>query len=628
MVAKDSHVSLPGTYADTSDRDTACEPQHHAASPSARSTTRAPRRRKSRGRVYDDHVTNFAIARLFYEMASLLEVRGESVFRIRAWQRAAQTLETLGEDITTVAARGETRKLPGIGKELAGCIDEVLRTGTLSRLEVLRAELPSTFLSLLEVRGLGPKTAKHLYDALGVDSIERLEELCRTKQIVGVTGIGEKTCANILKGITIWKAGRTRMPLSQARAIAARVVEALRVHGGVDRIEVAGSLRRMRETVKDIDILATSNEPGRVLATLTALPSVSEVIVSGDTKMSVRHQDGIQIDLRVVAPDAFGAALQYFTGSKDHNVKLRELAVRRGLRISEYGVFEEPSGRRIAGLTEEDVYATVDLPWIPPELRENRGEIEGAREGRLPRLVTAADIRGDLHAHTDWSDGHHPIDKLVQAAEARGYEYVIVSDHSQSTAIAGGLTIDALRRQREEIRALQPRFRIRILAGTECDILADGTIDFPDEVLRELDVVVVAVHSRFKQSRPEMTTRIVRALANPAVHVLAHPTGRRLGSREPYDVDLEAVFAAAREHGKAVEINASPERLDLNDVGARRAAELDVPLAIDTDTHFLSELDHMELGIAIARRAWVEPRQVLNTRPLADLLAWARSRRR
>jgi DNA polymerase (family 10) len=330
------------------------------------------------------------------------------------------------------------------------------------------------------------------------------------------------------------------------------------------------------------------------------------------------------VDLRVVDPGTVGAALQYFTGSREHNVRLREMASRRGLRVSEYGVFDEGTGARVAGATEEEVYATVGLPWIPPELRENQGEIEAARDGRLPVLVTAADLRGDLHAHTDWSDGHHSLERLVGAAEARGYEYVIVSDHSRSTTIANGLDVDRLRAQRAAIRALQPRHRIRILAGSECDILADGTLDFPDEVLRELDVVLVAVHSRFKQPRAEMTARIVRALGNPWVNVLVHPTGRLLGSREPYDVDLEAVLEAARAHGKAVEINASPDRLDLCDVHARRAGALGVPVAISTDTHYLSELDHVDLGVGVARRAWLGAAQVLNTRPLGELLAWAR----
>jgi DNA polymerase (family 10) len=570
---------------------------------------------------------NFEVARLFYEMASLLEARDESVFRIRAYQRGAQTLETLGEDVAAVAARGALTSLPGIGRDLAARIEEYLASGRIAQLEGLRAELPAGFLGLLEIRGLGPRTARALWEQAGVDSIERLEALCRSRQLVGMAGIRDKTCENILKGIERWKAGRARTRLATAQAIAAQVGDALRAHGGVERLEVAGSLRRMRDTVKDIDLLVTSTEPDRVIRTFTTLPSVAEVLVQGPTKAWVRHHEGLAIDLRVVQPEAFGAALQYFTGSRDHNVRVREMASRRGLRISEYGVFDERTGARVAGATEAEVYATVDLPWIPPELRENQGEIEAAREGRLPSLVTAADLRGDLHAHTDWSDGHHSLERLVEAAEARGYEYVIVSDHSRSTTIAGGLGVDELRTQVAAIRALQPRFRIRILAGSECDILPDGTLDFPDEVLRELDVVLAAVHSRFKQTRAEMTARIVRALGNPWINVLVHPTGRLIGSREPYDVDLDAVLAAAHEHGKAVEINCSPERLDLSDVHARRAGRLGVPVAISTDTHYLRELDNIGLGLGVARRAWLQAGQVLNCRPLEGLLNWARPTR-
>jgi DNA polymerase (family 10) len=569
---------------------------------------------------------NFELARLFYEMATLLEVHDESRFRVRAYQRAAQTLEALSEDIETIAARGGTQTLPGVGRDLAARIDEYLRTGRIGQLEALRGGLPPSFLGLLEIRGLGPRTAKLLHERLGVDSVERLEALCVSKEILGVAGIRDKTRENILKGIALWKAGRARTPLVRARAIAAQLAAALRAHGGVERLEIAGSIRRLCETVKDVDLLVTSTEPARVIGALCALPSIAETLARGDTRASVRHQDGLQVDLRVVAPEAFGAALQYFTGSKAHNVRVREIAARRGLRVSEYGVFDETTGARIAGATEADVYAAVGLAFIPPELRENAGEIEAAREGRLPELVTAAAIRGDLHAHTEWSDGHHPLERLVEAAEARGYEYIIVSDHSQSTAIAGGLTVERLRAQLAAIRALQPRHRIRILTGCECDILADGSMDFPDEVLGELDVVVGSVHSRFRQSREEMTARIVRALGNPHVDVLGHPTGRLIGSREPYDVDLEAVFAAARAHGKAIEINSSPDRLDLHDGHARRAAELGIPLAISTDTHYLSELGHIDLGIGVARRAWIGPSQVLNTRPLADLLAWTRDR--
>jgi len=568
-------------------------------------------------------VKNLELARLFNEMARLLEVQNESVFRVRAYARAAQTLETLAESVEAVAARGELGKLQGIGRDLAAKIEEYLATRRIAQLEELRRGLPPTFLTLLEIRGLGPKTAKLLYDRLGADSVERLLALAESGEILRVPGIAEKTRTNLLKAIALWKAGRARTLLATAREIAAQVGRALAAEGGVDRVEVAGSLRRMRETVKDIDILVTSTEPARVIKTFVALPSVLEVAAQGDTKASVRHAAGLRVDLRVVEPEAFGAALQYFTGSKDHNVRIRELARRHGLSVSEYGVFDEKTGARVAGKTEEEVYGALGLPWIPPELRENAGEIEAARAGRLPTLVAGAAIRGDLHAHTDWSDGHHTLEELVAAAQARDYEYIVVSDHSKSATVAHGLDVDRLEAQIATLRALQPRYRIRILASTECDILADGTLDFPDEVLRKLDVVLAAVHSRFTLPRDAMTARIVRALANPYVNILAHPTGRLLGEREPYDVDLDGVFDAARAHGKAVEINASAARLDLNDVHARRAAELGVPVAISTDTHWLANLDNLPLGLGVARRAWIGPSQVVNALPAADLLAWA-----
>lgn len=567
---------------------------------------------------------NSEIAKLFYEMAGLLEIKGENVFRVRAYQRAAQNLESLAEDVAGVAERGELTKIAGIGKDLAAKIKEFLSGGTIADLEAVRKEVPPGLLTLLGIRGLGPKTARLLYDRLGVESVERLEALALSGEIFKVPGIREKTRDNILKGIATWKAGRSRMPLGRALAVARDVMEALRDQGGVTEIDAAGSIRRRRETAGDIDILATSPDPPNVIETFVKLPSVMEVLSHGDTKASVSHSDGIQIDLRVVEPDSFGAALQYFTGSKDHNVRLRELAQRKGLRINEYGVFKEKNGTRVAGSTEEEVYRAVGLPWIPPEIRENAGEIEAALSGTLPALVELGDIRGDLHAHTDWSDGHYSLEKLVEAAESRGYEYILVSDHSKSATVAGGLTADRLREQVGTIRELQKRHAIRILAGVECDILADGRMDFPDDLLEELDVVLAAVHSRFTQSRSEMTARIVKALGNPYVHILVHPTGRLIGERDPYDVDLDQVFAAARKHGKAIEINAAPQRLDLKDVQARRAVELGVPVAINTDTHYLDNMEHMALGVATARRAWITAPRVVNTLPLRRLLAWAR----
>jgi len=574
-------------------------------------------------------VRNLEIAKLFNEIADLLEIKDENIFRIRAYRRAAMNLESLTEEIEAVAARGGLTEIAGIGKDLAAKIEQALETGRIEYLEELRREIPRGVVELMAIPGVGPKTAKLLFDRLQVDSVEKLEALAQKGKLLGLPGIKQKTVENIVKGIQVVKKGRERMLLGQALPLAREIVWILEKLPQVREISMAGSLRRMRETVRDFDLLITSTKPAKVMGTFTSLPQVAEVLVHGETKATIRHREGIQVDLRVVEPECFGAALQYFTGSKEHNIRVRELASRKGLKVSEYGVFNEATGKRIAGATEEEVYRAIGLPYIPPELREDAGEIEAALEGRLPNLLTLDDLRGDLHAHTNWSDGHHDLEALVEAAHRRGYEYVIVSDHSRSSTIAGGLSEEKLLDQIGKIRALNKKYRnFRILAGSECDILADGRMDFPDRVLAQLDIVLCAVHSRFKQGRAEMTARIVKALSNPYVHILAHPTGRLIGERDPYDVDLEAVFAAAKQHGKAVEINAQPSRLDLNDHHARRAKELGVMLSIDTDTHFLDQLENMTLGVATARRAWISKADVVNAMPLEKLLAWAHKARR
>jgi DNA polymerase (family 10) len=574
-------------------------------------------------------VRNLEIAKLFNEIADLLEIKDENIFKIRAYRRAAMNLESLTEEIEAVAGRGGLTEIAGIGKDLAAKIEQALETGRIEYLEELRREIPRGVVELMAIPGVGPKTAKLLFDRLQVDSVEKLEALAQEGKLLGLPGIKQKTVENIVKGIQVVKKGRERMPLGRALPLAREIVQILEKLPQVRKISMAGSLRRMRETVRDFDLLITSTKPAKVMEIFTSLPQVAEVLVHGETKATIRHREGIQVDLRVVEPECFGAALQYFTGSKAHNIRVRELASRKGLKVSEYGVFNEATGRRIGGATEEEVYRAIGLPYIPPELREDAGEIEAALEGRLPNLLTLDDLRGDLHAHTNWSDGHHDLEALVEAAHRRGYEYVIVSDHSRSSTIAGGLSEEKLLDQIGKIRALNKKYRnFRILAGSECDILVDGRMDFSDRVLAQLDIVLCAVHSRFKQGRAEMTARIVKALSNPYVHILAHPTGRLIGERDPYDVDLEAVFAAAKQHGKAVEINAQPSRLDLNDHHARRAKELGVMLSIDTDTHFLDQLENMTLGVATARRAWISKADVVNAMPLKKLLAWAHKARR
>ncbi len=571
---------------------------------------------------------NFEIARQFDLMADLLEIKGENPFRIRAYRRASQNVESLTEDVEALGAAGRLDEIPGIGEDLAGKITEYLETGRIKDVEAAKKEIPAGVVELMNVPGVGPKTAKLLYEKAGVHGVSMLERLAKAGRLKGLPGIQAKTEANILKGIAVVRQGQSRMLLGRALPLAQELAHALERVKGVKQLSLAGSIRRRKETVGDIDILVTSARPEKVMEAFTRLPQVADVLERGSTKASVRHREGIQVDLRVVEPAAFGAALVYFTGSKQHNIRIREMAQKKGLKISEYGVFKESTGRRVAGKTEEEVYAAIGLPWIPPELREDAGEVEAALKRRLPDLVEVGDIKGDLHDHTNASDGHHSIEALVEAARKRGYQYILVSDHSQSSRVARGLSADKLMAHVKKIRAVQKKHRdIRVLAGSECDILADGSLDYPDEVLAELDLVVAAVHARFKQPRPEMTRRICRALGNPYVRILAHPTGRLIGERDPYDVDLDAVFRAAKEHDKAVEINSYPQRLDLNDVHARRAAEMGVLVAINTDAHVLDHLDNVELGVATARRAWIGPDRVINAWPLGRLLAWSQRAR-
>ncbi|MBI4840688.1 MAG: DNA polymerase/3'-5' exonuclease PolX [candidate division NC10 bacterium] len=571
---------------------------------------------------------NIEIANLFNEIADFLEVKDENPFRIRAYRRAAQAVEGLAEDIAAMAERGALLDVPGIGKDLAAKIQEYLAKGEIEYLEGLRKEIPAGVIELMGIHGVGPKTAKLLYEQIGVDSVEKLEELAKAHKLAGLPGIKTKTEENILKGIAVWRGGRERMPLGTALVLAEATLERLRELKEVDQIETAGSLRRMKETVKDLDILVTSRKPARVMEVFISLPNVAEVLAHGETKSSVRLRENIQVDLRVVAPDCFGAALQYFTGSKQHNIRVRELAQRNGLKVSEYGVFNEKTNQRVAGCTEEEVYGAVGLPFIPPELREDGGEIEAALEGQLPTLVTVEDIRGDLQMHTTWSDGSHSLAELAEGVKAKGYEYMAVTDHSKSTTVAGGMKEEQVVQMIAEVRALNKKMKgLRILAGCEVDITGDGTLDFPDEILRQLDLVLVSVHSRFKMSREEMTARIVRAVQHPLVHLLGHPTGRLIGERGAYEVDLEAVLAAVRAAGTAVEINASPSRLDLNDLHARRARELGIPVAINTDAHTIGQLDYMRFGVSVARRGWLTPRDVLNALPENQFVSWLEKKR-
>jgi len=570
---------------------------------------------------------NQQIAAVFSEIASLLELSGENPFRIRAYQRAALNIGGLSQDVAEMTDE-ELRAIPGIGPDLVGKIRQFLGTGRVDLHVELKKEIPSGLLDILRVPGVGPKTAKTLYAKAGVQSLDDLETLTREGKLAGLPGIQKKTEENIRKGIDTLRKGRERHPLGRAIPIAEDMIRKLRAKAPLSRIAVAGSLRRWKETVKDIDILATSAKPEKVMEVFTGLPIVQEVLARGTTKSSVLTADGIQVDLRVVEDGSFGAALQYLTGSKEHNIKLREMASRAGLKINEYGIFRESDGKRIGGKQEGEVYKALRLPFIPPELREDTGEIEAAQRGGLPDLLTVEEIRGDLHVHTKWSDGAHDFDALVRAARKKGYRYIAITDHSKGLGIAHGLDEKRLREQIARIEEVNRTLRgFRILSGVEVDIRGDGTLDLPDAVLRELDIVIASIHSGFRQSREQITARLLSAVRNPVVGIIAHPSGRLIGERDPYDVDMEALFREAAARGVAMEVNAHPSRLDLSDHHVRMAKRYGIPLVISTDTHVTANFDYMEYGVAVARRGWAVGDDVLNTLPCKNLLKRLRSGR-
>ncbi len=569
---------------------------------------------------------NRAIAAMFNDIADMLEIKGESPFRITAYRRAARALEGLTEDVEAVAARNELTEIPAVGKGIAEKITEFLATGTCAYYEELRAQLPAGVTTLMSVPEVGPKTALLLQQRLGITTIEELEQACRDGLVRTLPRMGAKTEENILKGIAMLRRGKTRHPLGRIFPHALELLEVVRAVPGVKELSLAGSLRRMKETVGDIDVLVTSSHPVGVMDAFTSFPKVQQVLAKGSTKSSVILDGGIQADVRVVEPDAYGAALQYFTGSKEHNVKVRERAIRRGLKVNEYGVFEIQGDRRVAGATEADVYTAVGLTWIPPEIREDQGEVELAERAELPTLIEASDLKGDLHTHTRWSDGTDSAEEMAKAARARGDEYIAITDHSQSLKFVGGVTIEELRDHATAVKKIADKVGIAILIGSECDILPDGTLDYPDDVLETLDVVIASVHTRLRMSRDEMTRRLVRAMENPHVDIIGHPTGRLLGRREAYELDFERIMDTARRTATALEINASPERLDLRDVDGHLAKERGVKLVINTDAHSRYQFRHVDFGIGVARRAWLEAADVVNTYPLPKLRAYLHER--
>jgi DNA polymerase (family 10) len=544
-------------------------------------------------------MTNAQIADILERLGDMLEILGENRFKVIAYRRAAESVRHLGRDLRQVWQAGELQAIPGVGQAIA------LKIGALGFYDELQEQVPPGVVEILKIPDVGPKTARLLWDELGLASVADVEAAARAGRLRQLRGLGAKSEAKILAGIEMLNRRSERLPLGQAWPVAVDLLEGLREScPEADEVAMAGSLRRMRSTVGDLDLLAASEAPAAVMRAFAALPRVAEVLLSGGTKTRVRLHNGLEVDLRVLEPARWGTALQYFTGSQAHNVRVRELAQKQGLSLSEYA-FKTEAGEEILCRTEEEVYARLGLAWVPPELREDRGEIQAAQAGALPALVTAEDIRGDLHAHSEWSDGAGSVEEMAEAARAMGYEYLVISDHTQGLAVAGGLSPERLEAQRAEIRSLNQRWDdFELLQGCELEIRADGELDLPDEVLATLDVVVASVHTGLRQDRERITERVLTALRNPWVDVIGHPSGRILGQREESAVDLDAVLAEAARTGTALEVNSIPNRLDLDDVYVRRARALGVWLAINSDAHNPEALRTLAFGLATARRGW------------------------
>jgi DNA polymerase (family 10) len=570
---------------------------------------------------------NEEIARIFERMARVLAFKGEDRFRIMAYERAAVSIRDLEEDLTAIAKQGKLEDIPGIGKDLSEMIQEYIRTGTMKRYERECKGIPPGLIELMTIPGLGPKTLALLHKKFNVTSLDDLRTSLDKAASAKLKGFGQKKIDNIKRGIEMWVASQQRMLIGVALPLAENLLSELRRIKLIEHAEVAGSLRRRRETIGDLDVLIISKDSPRALQQATKLPLVKQVLGVGDTKATVIIEGGIQVDIRAVAKESYGAALQYFTGSKQHNIHLRTLARERGLKFNEYGVFR--GNQRIGGEDEAEMYSLLKMPVMAPELREDRGEIEAALAGKLPRLIEVKDLRGDLHAHSTYSDGKATIEEMVEHAAALGYEYIAFADHSPSQRVAHGLEIDRLEEKIDEIERLRKKRRGKtphILIGTEVDILAGGKLDYPDDILACLDVVVAAIHSLFRHNKEEVTGRMLDALANPHVDILGHPTSRLIGTREPLELDFEKVVEAAVRSGVALEINGSMYRLDLNDSMARAAQEMGALLAIGSDAHSTAQLDQIRYGVFQARRGWIEARSVINTWPWAKLHHWIERR--
>lgn len=574
-----------------------------------------------------EKLSNRQVADIFSLIGNLLEVKGEVIYKILAYRKAADSLNALSRDVYDVWQEGKLTEIPGVGKAIAEKIDELLSTGHLKFLEKLEAEVPPSLVEVLQVPDVGPKKAALFWRQAGVTNMAELEAAARAGKLRDLPGMGEKSEAKVIAGIEAVSRRTDRMPLGMAWPFAQDLLESLRKIPGVQAAEAGGSLRRMRETVGDLDLLVAASDSEPVMDAFIHHPEVIQVLAQGDVKVSVEFTHNRRAQLWVHPPDRFGTALVYGTGSKDHNVRLRELAQKKKLSLSDQS-FLLPDGSEILCATEEEVYSTLNLPWIPPELREDRGEFQAARAKKLPDLITLDDILAELHSHTTWSDGRLSIKEMAEAARARGRRVLAITDHSASLGVAGGLSTDELLVQRQEIDRVQAELgeTILLLQGSEVEIRADGSLDFPDDALAQLDIVIASLHSSLRQPREQVTQRLINAIRNPHVDIIGHPTGRMIPNREGADLDMEAVMAAAAEAGVALEINAHPARLDLDDLHARRAIELGIPLTINTDAHSPEDMDLMFFGVATARRGWVEAGQVINTWEPERLLKWLRNR--
>ncbi len=573
-------------------------------------------------------MNNRELADTFTLIANLLEIKGEVIYVTLAYRKAAENLSTLGRDANEYWKEGKLREIPGVGKAIAEKIDELLRTGQLQFLENLKQEVPVGLAEWLQIPGLGPKKVALIWKELGITSITELAAAAQAGKLRDLPGMGAKSEAQITAGIESLARRSGRIPLGRAFPLAQEIITALKKVPGVTAAEPAGSLRRMRSTVGDLDILVAAPDSAPVMEAFTSLPGIVRVLGKGETKASIEFGDGVRAQVWVHPPERFGTALQYATGSKDHNVQLRQLALDKGLSLSEHALAKTDGSGEILCATEAEVYQALGLPWIPPELREDHGEVQAAKAGKLPKLIELEDLRADLQTHSTWSDGKLSMLEMARAASRRGIKVIAFTDHSVSLGVTGGLSMEDHKKQQAEIEKIRKELgdSILILHASEVEIKADGTLDYPDEFLASLDLVLASLHTSLRQPREKVTQRVINAIRNPHVDIIGHPTGRLIPDREGADLDMDAVLAAAAETGVALEINAHPARLDLDDVYARRARELGIPLSINTDAHSEADMDMRFYGVAIARRAWVTAPDVINTWPTEKLLAWLKKR--